>query len=51
MKFNETNLAYYVEPDMKKIGSKNNYRIFKQSSMPDTNVMALANIHNAIELL
>ncbi|MBO5196889.1 MAG: helix-turn-helix transcriptional regulator [Clostridia bacterium] len=51
MKFNETNLAYYVEPDMKKIGSKNNYRIFKQSSMPDTNVMALAHIHNAIELL
>lgn len=45
------NIGYYVEPDMKKIGSKNNYHIFKQSSQPDTNIMAMAHIHNAIEIV
>lgn len=45
------NKGYYVEPDMKKIGAKNNYHIFKQSSRSDTNVMALAHIHNAIEIV
>ncbi len=50
MKHTET-MGYYVEPDMKKIGSKNNYHIFKQCSQADTNVMAMAHIHNAIEIV
>ncbi len=45
------NTSYYIEPDMKKIGSKNNYHIFKQCSQPDTNIMAMAHIHNAIEIV
>jgi len=51
MDYNKSNAAYYVEPDMKKLGSKNNYEIFKQFSNPDTNVMARAHIHNAIEMV
>lgn len=51
MDYKENNTTYYVEPDMKKMGSKNNYQIFKQFSTPDTNVMARAHIHNAIEMV
>ncbi|MBR4072197.1 MAG: AraC family transcriptional regulator [Clostridia bacterium] len=48
---NTKDMGYYIEPDMKKIGSKNNYHIFKQCSQPDTNIMARAHIHNAIEIV
>ncbi len=51
MEVTKKGTEYYIEPDMKKVGSKNNYQIFMQASTPDTHVMATAHIHNSIELV
>ena len=51
MEYTESGQTYYVEPDMKKLGTKDNYHIFLQCSKPDEPIMALAHIHNAIEIV
>ena len=47
----ESEKAYYIEPDMRKLGAKDNYEVFLQYSQPDTNIMVRAHIHNTIEIL
>ncbi len=51
MEYTESGKTYYVEPDMKKLGAKDNYHIFRQSSTPGAPIMALAHIHNTIEIV
>ena len=51
MNFADNTQTYYVEPDMKKTGTKDNYHIFLQRSTPDEPILALAHIHNAIEIV
>ena len=43
--------SYYEEPELRKLGKKENYQIFEQYSLPDTHIMVRAHIHNTIELL
>lgn len=47
----EAEKTYYVEPDMRKLGAKDNYEVFQQYSEPDTHIMVRAHIHNTIEIL